>query len=137
VSVSDHKDAITSLSRRGDGALLASGSEDGQIIIWSAVDGFPAATISPKPVPGIESLDFTPDGRLVSVARDNKIRLWSSDGKPKETSAAYDALLTKVVARYDSKIAIAGDCKSRILLGDGKLSATVGSQELVAQAKVR
>jgi Planctomycete cytochrome C/WD domain, G-beta repeat len=137
VSLSDHKDAITSLSWRGDGALLASGSEDGQIIIWSAVDGFPAATISPKPVSGVESLDFTPDGRLVSVARDNKIRFWSSDGKPKEASAAYDALLTKVVARYDSKLAIAGDYRGRILLWDGKLSATIGPQELVTQAKAR
>jgi WD40 repeat protein len=50
VSLSDHKDAITSLSWRGDGALLASGREDGQIIIWSAIDGFPTSTISPKPV---------------------------------------------------------------------------------------
>jgi WD40 repeat protein len=137
VSLSDHKDAITALSWRGDGALLASGSEDGQIIIWSAVDGFPAATISPKPVSGVESLDFTPDGRLVSVARDNKIRFWTSDGKAKESSAANDALLTKVVARYDSKLAIAGDYKGRILLWDGKLSATIGPQELVTQAKAR
>jgi WD40 repeat protein len=130
VSLSDHKDAITSMSWRGDGALLASGSEDGQIIIWSAVDGFPAAIISPKPVSGVESLDFTPDGRLVSVARDNKIRFWSSDGKARETSVAYDALLTKVVARYDSKLAIAGDYKGRILLWDGKLSAAISPQEL-------
>ena len=49
VSLSDQKDTITSLSWRGDGALLASGSEDWQIIIWSAVYAFPAATISPKP----------------------------------------------------------------------------------------
>jgi WD40 repeat protein len=122
VSLSDHKDAITSLRWCGDGALLASGSEDGQIIIWSAVDGFLVATISPKPVSGVESLDFTPDGRLVSVARDNKIRFWSGDGKPKEASAADDALLPKVVAPYDSKLVIAGDYKGRILLWDGKLS---------------
>ena len=133
VSLSDHKDAITSLSWRGDGALLASGSEDGQIIIWSAIDGFPAATISPKPVSGVESLDFNPDGRLVSVARDNKIRFWNSDGTPKEASAVYDALLTKVVARYDGKLAIAGDYKGRILLWDGKLSATVGPLELATR----
>jgi hypothetical protein len=40
-------------------------------------------------------------------------------------------LLTKVVARYDSKLAIAGDYKGRILLWDGKLSATIGPRELV------
>jgi hypothetical protein len=69
----------------------------------------------------------------VSVARDNK-SFWSSDGKARATSAAYDALLTKVVARYDSKLAIAGDYKGQILLWDGKLSATIGPDELVAQA---
>jgi hypothetical protein len=137
LSLSDHKDAITALSWRGDGQLLASGSEDGQIIIWSAVDGFPAATIAPKPVSGVLSLQFTPDGRLVSVARDNKIRFWGSDGKAREASTAYDALLTKVVARFDSKLAIAGDYKGRIQLWDGKLSATIGPQELVTQAKAR
>jgi hypothetical protein len=137
VSLSDHKDSITALSWRGDGQLLASGSEDGQIVIWSAVDGFPVANISPKPVSPVLSVDFAPDGRVVSVARDNKIRFWSSDGKPREVSAAYDALLTKVAVRYDSKLAVAGDYKGQIQLWDGKLSATVGPQELVTQAKSR
>jgi hypothetical protein len=49
----------------------------------------------------------------------------------------YDALLTKVVACYDSKLAIAGDYRGRILLWDGKLSATVRPLELVTQAKAR
>ena len=40
-TLAEHKDAITSLSWRGDGQLLVSASEeDGQIIIWNVTDGF-------------------------------------------------------------------------------------------------
>jgi dipeptidyl aminopeptidase/acylaminoacyl peptidase len=135
VSLSEHKDSVTALSWRGDGQMLASGSEDGQIIIWSAVDGFPVATIAPKPVSGVLSVQFMPDGRVVSIARDKKIRFWTSDGKAKEVSAASDALLTKVAPRFDSKLVVAGDYKGRILLWDGRLSATVAPQELATVAK--
>jgi len=58
----------------------------------------------------------------VSVAR--KIRFCSSDGTPKDASVAYDALLLKVVARYDGKVTLAGDYKGRILLWEAKPSAT-------------
>ena len=73
-------------SWRGDGLLLASGCEDGQIIVWNAQDGFPVATIAkahtPKAAPGDLRQDrrrraeceFMPDGRLASVGRDRTIR---------------------------------------------------------------
>src|SRR5258708_5429668 len=117
--------------------MLASGSEDGQIIIWNALDGFPAATMAPKPVSGGLSLQFTPDGRVVSVARDKKIRFWTGGGKAKEVSAASDAMLTKVVSRFDGKLAISGDYKGRLLLWDGCLSATIAPQELATVATAR
>jgi hypothetical protein len=137
VSLSEHKDSVTSLSWRGDGHLLASGSEDGQLIIWDARDGFPVATaanahqpkpagkVYGKPPGGVLSVQFLPDGRLVSIGRDRTMRLWTSEGKAKEISAPFDALPTKVVARYDSKLVIAGDYKGRLLLWDGRLTAMI------------
>ena len=92
-ALSDHKDSITSLSWRCDGKLLASASEDGQIIVWNVADGFPLTTISkahtPKAAPntygvipgGVIGVQFTSDGRLVSVGRDSTIRIWLADGK--------------------------------------------------------
>jgi len=74
--------------------------------------------------PGIQTR-ILPDGRLVSVGRDRTIRMWSTEGKPKEVSAPFDALTTKVVARYDSKLVIAGDYQGRLQLWDGRLSATI------------
>ena len=34
------------MSWRGDSLLLASGSEDGQLIVWNVMDGFPMAAYS-------------------------------------------------------------------------------------------
>lgn len=132
VSLSEHKDSIAALSWRGDGELLASGGEDGNLIIWDAREGWPMSTTANahKPMPkgtvfgkvpsGVLSLQFMSDGRVVSVGRDNVIRIWGSDGKARTASKPSDTLLTKVAASFDSKLAIAGDYAGRILLWDGK-----------------
>uniref|UniRef100_Q01WH2 WD-40 repeat protein n=1 Tax=Solibacter usitatus (strain Ellin6076) TaxID=234267 RepID=Q01WH2_SOLUE len=130
-ALADHKDSITSLSWRGDGALLASGSEDGQIIVWNVSDGFPVATMAkahlPKAAPGqygtipggVLSVQFTSEGRIVSVGRDSTIRAWSADGKARGASAANDALLTKVAVSSDGKLTIAGDYNGKVIVWDG------------------
>ncbi len=131
-ALSDHKDSITSLSWRPDGKLLASSSEDGQIIVWNAADGFPLSNISkahtPKAAPntygvipgGVLGVQFTSDGRLVSVGRDSIIRSWLADGKAQGASPKCEALLTKVAASFDGKLAIAGDFHGRLFVWDGK-----------------
>jgi WD40 repeat protein len=131
-TLAEHKDSITSLSWRGDSKLLASSSEDGQIIVWNVADGFPLATMSkahtPKAAPntygvipgGVLGVQFTSDGRIVSVGRDSFIRIWSADGTAKGASTKADALLTKVTASFDGKLAIAGDYKGRLVFWDGK-----------------
>jgi hypothetical protein len=72
------------------------------------MDGFPVATIAkahqPKtpagtfgtPPGGVLSLQFTSDGRLVSVGRDSTVRVWGMDGKQMAASGVASALLTKV-----------------------------------------
>jgi len=136
-ALADHKDAITALSWRGDGQLLASASEDGQIIVWNANDGFPVATVSkahqPKAAPnsygvipgGVLGVQFTNDGRLASVGRDNSIRIWSADGKAKSASQPSDTLLTKVAVSFDGRLAVAGDYQGRLLLWDGQKARTL------------
>jgi dipeptidyl aminopeptidase/acylaminoacyl peptidase/mono/diheme cytochrome c family protein len=138
VSLSEHKDSVTSLSWRGDGHLLASGSEDGQLIIWDARDGFPAATVAAahtpkpagtvygKPQGGVLSVQFMPDGRLVSVGRDRTIRIWNSTGKPQGASTRSESLLTKVASGYDGKLVVAGDYEGHIQFWDGKQMITAG-----------
>jgi hypothetical protein len=148
-ALADHKDAITCVSWRGDSALLASASEDGQIIIWNVSDGFPLATVAkahlPKAVPGqygvipggVLSVQFTSDGRVVSVGRDSVIRIWGADGKPRAASTADDALLTKVAASFDGKLFVAGDYAGKVLLWDGaKVTYLRGAAPPAATAAV-
>jgi hypothetical protein len=131
-ALEEHKGSITSLSWRGDSRLLASASEDGQIVIWNVDDGFPMATIAkahqPKAVPGVFGtppggvlgVQFTSDGRLVSVGRDAAIRIWGADGKPRGASQPGAALLTKVAASFDGKLVLAGDYEGQVEVWDGK-----------------
>jgi len=119
-ALSDHKDSITALSWRGDSQLLASASEDGTIIIWNANDGFPVSTIGKSHAPGVLSVQFTVDGRIVSVGRDSTIRVWGADGKPRGAAAPSDALLTKVVSSADGKVMVAGDYQGRVVTWDGQ-----------------
>ena len=139
-ALSEHKDSVTSLSWRGDSQLLASGSEDGQIIVWNVGDGFPVATIAkahqPKPPQGtfstppggVLSVQFVSDGRLFSIGRDSTIRVWSADGKPKGAAPASAALLTKVAASFDGKLAIAGDYRGNLVIWDGAKAVTVNTK---------
>jgi hypothetical protein len=76
-----------------------------------------------------------PDGRLATVGRDRTIRIWTTDGKPKSASAPAQALLTKVAASADSKLAIAGDSEGNVLLWDGAKLATVAVHSVVTEAK--
>ena len=44
VSLAEHKDSVTTLAWRSDSRVLASGGEDGELVLWNAQDGFPIAT---------------------------------------------------------------------------------------------
>jgi WD40 repeat protein len=139
VSLAEHKDAITSISWRGDGALLASASEDGTLVIWNAAEGFPVATIPKahetklapgtygKPAGGILSVAFSPDGSIATVGRDQTVKQWTVNGKPKSASPAREALPTRVAVTFDGKLVLAGDERGGLTLWDGKQAALIAA----------
>ena len=131
VSLAEHKDSITSMSWRGDGQMLATAGEDGQLILWDTKDGWPVSTSSPhqpKPAPGtfgklqggVLSVQFAPNGRLLTVGRDRALRTFTSDGKPAGALAQTTSLLTKVAVSFDGKLAFAGDALGKLHMWDGK-----------------
>jgi WD40 repeat protein len=81
------------------------------------------------------SVQFAPDGRLVSVGRDSTIRIWGMDGKQKSASNPSPALLTKVAVSFDGNLCIAGDFQGRLLIWDGKGSVTLSPHALVTAAR--
>jgi WD40 repeat protein len=78
-SLQGHTDCVTSVAFSPDGQILASGSEDGTVILWDT------ATNQPIGIPfhqtdsnlGITSIAFSPDGRfLASSDYDGIIVVW-------------------------------------------------------------
>ncbi len=126
LSLSEHKETVAAVDWRGDSQMLATGSEDGRIILWDAQDGWPSATINgphmPRPATktygklqgGVLSLQFGPDGRLVSCGRDRFVRLWDSSGKQLGSFETPAALPTKVAVSNDGKQALVGDSAGEV-----------------------
>ena len=129
---SDHKDSIQSLSWRRMANCSPPPAKTARSLSGTSPTDFPLSTISkghtPKAAPGaygiipggVLGVQFTNDGRLVSVGRDSTIRIWTADGKPAGASPKCDALLTKVAASFDGKLFIAGDFRGRLEIWDGK-----------------
>ncbi|CAE6455777.1 unnamed protein product [Rhizoctonia solani] len=72
-----HTDDVNSVSYSPNGALIASGSDDGTIIVWDAYTG--AQVLGPLVGHSlwVRSVNFSPDStRLVSGSSDKTIRIW-------------------------------------------------------------
>ena len=83
-TLSGHSDKVLSLSLSLDGKILASGSADGIIKIWSLIENDEIFEIVGHEDP-INSINFSPDGRLlVSGSSDNLIKIWNLADKSEE-----------------------------------------------------
>jgi WD40 repeat protein len=78
------------------------------------------------------SVQFASDGRLVSVGRDNTIRVWGMDGKQKAAGPALPDLTTRIAVSADGKFTIAGDYAGNLTLWDGKQVQTLKPHALSA-----
>ena len=116
---------MRALSWRGDSRLLASGGEDGKLILWDAQDGWPTTTMPAPHAPqraagtygklpsGVLSIEFAADGWFASGGRDRKVRVWDPAGKALQ---AFDcgALPTKVAISSDGHDVICGDAAGEV-----------------------
>src|SRR5262249_1633258 len=78
-----------------------------------------------SPPAGVLSVQFTQDGRIVSVGRDRVIRIWGTDGKPRGASPVLPSLPIKVAATFDNGTMIAGDYDGKLTLWDGQTLSTI------------
>ncbi|NJN98403.1 MAG: hypothetical protein HC875_32080 [Anaerolineales bacterium] len=76
-----HTDGITQVRFSPQGDILASGSRDGTIKLWSVNDGALLHTLQGH-TGWVKSLDFSPNGELLaSGSEDGTVRLWGIDQK--------------------------------------------------------
>ncbi len=118
----NHKAAINGVSWRLDSNVLAAGDEEGkvrlyemengqQLIRWIAHGG------------GILSVNFGPDGRLVTSSRDRLVKLWDQSGKVLREFEPLGDLALRAVLSHDGSRVAGGDWTGDIRVwsaADGK-----------------
>ncbi|MER7693392.1 hypothetical protein ABTX87_52340, partial [Streptomyces sp. NPDC097610] len=99
-----HTDGVTSVVFSPDGRTLASGGNDGKILLWDAPTGKLRTTLSGG-TDIVESVVFSPDGRtLASGGDDGKILLWDAPtGKLRTTLSGGTDIVESVVFSPDGR----------------------------------
>ena len=124
-----HSGGIKSLTINHDGKMLASGSSDYKLKLWSMIDGKLIKTLAGHSS-DVYSVSFSPDGKtLASGSLDNSIRLWSiSDGILIKTLEGHSVGVSSVSFSPDGKTLASGSLDNSIRLWsipEGKLVKTL------------
>lgn len=124
-----HTEAVVDLAWRADSNVLASCAEDGQIILWEMTNGNQVKKWAAHGE-GALSVDFAPNGEIVSGGRDKKVKVWKADGTLKKEFVASDDIVMSVAFSQDSKRVFSGDYTGNISVWDAETGEKRG--ELLA-----
>ena len=124
-----HYSEVYAVSFSPNGRTLASGGEEGTILLWDVADGSAKATLEGH-TGSVFSVSFSPDGRtLASGSRDGTIRLWDvADGSAKATLAGHARRVSSVSFSPDGSTLASGGGDSTVRLWDvasGREKATL------------
>jgi hypothetical protein len=109
-----HKAAANDVAWRADSNLLASCSADGTIIVWEMNEGKKVKDWAAHGG-GVQSVSFTPDGKIVSSGNDGLVRVWDINGTKLAEAPSQGDIVTKVVAGFDSKSAVSANWRGEII----------------------
>jgi len=107
-NLTGHTAGITDLSWRADSNILATVSEDGSLRLWEMENGKQIKTWAANGG-GSLSVEFAPNGHIVTAGRDKVCKVWDIDGKAIATSEAMPEMVMDAVLTYDSKRIVAAD----------------------------
>lgn len=129
VSLEGHSDLVNCVAFAPDGSIVATGSSDGTVRLWSVPDGKQRRVLSATGMGPVLAVTFSADGKLLAAAgEDRVIRVWElktgrvlvrMDGSP-------DAVLAIAFSPHASILASAGrDQAVRTWrMSNGKLRST-------------
>ena len=117
-NLGQHAGSVTDLAWRADSNILVSCSADGTISTWEMKTGKRVANWSAHGK--VQSVAFTPDGRILSCGSDGNTALWDINGTriQQVESVHQDDIVSKVVALYDSKVFVTGNWLGEVRMFD-------------------
>ncbi|MGE0480059.1 MAG: hypothetical protein AB7Q17_06260 [Phycisphaerae bacterium] len=97
-----HEAPVATLALSADYQIIASGSVDGEVILWHVDSGAIRHRFAAHGG-GVRRVAFTPDGRtLVTVGGDGRLRTWNvADAAPRHSSVAHAGAATGVAVAPD------------------------------------
>lgn len=114
MSLEGHKEGITDISWRSDSNVLASASEDGTVKLWEMIDGKNIKTV--RAGAGVQSVDYSRDGRLLTVGRDKQPRVFDGEGKELAKFDALPDIGLECAFGFEGKRVLAGDWSGKVAL---------------------
>lgn len=119
-----------------DGAAVAAGSRDGQVLLWETATGKELRALTGHR-DAVTTLAHSPDGKLlVSGSKDKTICVWDlATGEPLQAPAGHQGQLSSVALSPDGKTAITAGWDQTVRLWD--LAASQEVQRLPHPAPVR
>jgi WD40 repeat protein len=131
---SEHDASVESVALSPDGSLLASGSDDGALILWDVAKQSRLLGVLPShPPPAVDALAFSPDGRRLAAGRGNDIVLFDVTGGVARSLPGFTGHQKQVESLAfspDGRLLASGADDGQVLLWDvanGKLLRRIGS----------
>jgi hypothetical protein len=134
LTLAGHKSTVNSLAFLP--GLLASAGQDGTVVLWDAAEGKERKKWQAHPG-GCESVDFTPDGRIITSGRDKVAKVWDQTGKLLMTTQPFPEMALRAVLAGESLIAgdWLGNVRAFVLADGGKPVADLPVNTASPQAK--
>jgi WD40 repeat protein len=126
-----HQISVEAVKFSPDGKLIASGSYDKTVKIWT-IDGKLLKTLQNDFL--VEDIAFSPDGKMIVSVGDQTIKLWSIDGTFMKTLSGHNTTIQNVVFSPDGKTIASRDSNGFVKLWnlEGKEMKTLDTQEQTA-----